>query len=745
MLDVHTATSASMAGSQKTTHSRFFKAALGGFVLTYYSDEHARRSPDCLFFALSIGPKPTKAGKTNKSRASKASRMSTQSSFSVASEGASIAEADPHGDSLMSIAEPTKPKKATKGGKKGSKVKAENLMPKQDESQLASSFIEPEDDDFEVKVAQPPAPRIKGQKRTSEEFNGAVEEPSKKRRATRTRNSVTNVRRTTGKANHEDQAEQDHDIQMTDAENMLPLSKPASKKGGKGGRKRASSTARKASTTSTASKASLRAVMPKDEEIDAALEADLDRPLTDDGEDDEVEDIKPAKGRRLTRSKPGSKATAASTAPTRRTTRTSTITVDDSVTEMYPVIPGLHESVEQPIDEAEKAEPELKPLPKQKTGKKKATRKASAKEKAEKEAISVEEPPAAVEEELETARPKQTRARQRSRQISGRAGRPSNMFASQFDVDMAFNVDSSMLDTQTAEDDSGHETDATVPTKGRPKRSGRKASTAKNKKGGKKAGPKSRNIEDFVQLSTAELPVAEEQVEAEAAVDDTQGAEPAAAARESKKPLKKQPNAMKAGTKPTRGKKAASKAKEEEDGFHADDVTEPQGPTNEREVPSSPPATSAHSTPRQAPSPQSSDVENQPPSSRPSQSRPPLSFENPIRSQETRIPLAVITTPIASPSKGNFSKLHSTFPWTAMDIDEAFHGTPNGDKENGPFASGVEALTSPEKKLTVEEWIKFNAQRGEEKLRNDCERLVGKFEGEGVRALRTLEGIVCVD
>jgi len=45
--------------------------------------------------------------------------------------------------------------------------------------------------------------------------------------------------------------------------------------------------------------------------------------------------------------------------------------------------------------------------------------------------------------------------------------------------------------------------------------------------------------------------------------------------------------------------------------------------------------------------------------------------------------------------------------------------------------------------LTVEKWIQFNAQRGEEKLRNECERLVGKFEGEGVRALRTLEGIVC--
>lgn len=52
-------------------------------------------------------------------------------------------------------------------------------------------------------------------------------------------------------------------------------------------------------------------------------------------------------------------------------------------------------------------------------------------------------------------------------------------------------------------------------------------------------------------------------------------------------------------------------------------------------------------------------------------------------------------------------------------------------------------LTSPEKSMTVEEWIKYNAKEGEEKLRNECERLVGRFESEGNRALRALEGIIC--
>ena len=84
-------------------------------------------------------------------------------------------------------------------------------------------------------------------------------------------------------------------------------------------------------------------------------------------------------------------------------------------------------------------------------------------------------------------------------------------------------------------------------------------------------------------------------------------------------------------------------------------------------------------------------------------------------------------------------------------MEQIFELTPTADKENIPFtleqAGEIvkDLLTSPEKKLTVEQWIQSNAQRGEEKLRNDCERLVGRFEDQGVRALRVLEGIVCVE
>ena len=54
-------------------------------------------------------------------------------------------------------------------------------------------------------------------------------------------------------------------------------------------------------------------------------------------------------------------------------------------------------------------------------------------------------------------------------------------------------------------------------------------------------------------------------------------------------------------------------------------------------------------------------------------------------------------------------------------------------------------LTSPEKKMTVEEWILYNANLAEEKLRNECEGMVGLFEQQGGRAMRALEGVECVE
>ncbi|OCL05283.1 hypothetical protein AOQ84DRAFT_356028 [Glonium stellatum] len=170
-------------------------------------------------------------------------------------------------------------------------------------------------------------------------------------------------------------------------------------------------------------------------------------------------------------------------------------------------------------------------------------------------------------------------------------------------------------------------------------------------------------------------------------------------------------------------------------------------------------------------SPQSSDVENQPPSSRPASSRPPLS------ARHANFIRVASTTPNVSPSKRGQSNtitggLVSSMPWQAVELEKIFLASPSSaalqrqlfdtgsnssteavlDKENFPQGLSVaevvkkvkEGLTSPEKKMSVEEWIFFNAKRGEEKLRSECERLVGAFETEGGKALLALEGIESV-
>lgn len=170
-------------------------------------------------------------------------------------------------------------------------------------------------------------------------------------------------------------------------------------------------------------------------------------------------------------------------------------------------------------------------------------------------------------------------------------------------------------------------------------------------------------------------------------------------------------------------------------------------------------------------SPQLSDVENQPPSSRPASSRPPLSARH-----ANFIPLAS-TVPNVSPSKRGQSNtitgdLVSSMPWQPVDLETIFLPSPSPaplqrqlfdtasnspadtalDKESIPQGLSVvevvkrvkEGLTSPEKKMNVEEWIYFNAKRGEEKLRSECERLIGAFETEGGKALLALEGIESV-
>ncbi|KAH7135901.1 hypothetical protein B0J11DRAFT_174283 [Dendryphion nanum] len=114
------------------------------------------------------------------------------------------------------------------------------------------------------------------------------------------------------------------------------------------------------------------------------------------------------------------------------------------------------------------------------------------------------------------------------------------------------------------------------------------------------------------------------------------------------------------------------------------------------------------------------------------------------------------STPRNLPQTPEKNVEEETRKWDPVDIDEFFnhqHGDATGfissvmidaglDKENvGTDAlEAVRAgLTSPEKRMTVEQWVLYNAKRGEEKLRAECERHVSAFEAEGLRALATLD------
>lgn len=735
------------------------------------SDEHQRRSPDCTFFTLyaSIKGKP---GRPKKGRASKASRLSTRSNPTVASDDPSVVETEQNPDeTVMSTTESVKPTKTVRGKTAGkakkaiSKPKGKGSKTKQEVLQIASSFLEPEDDNFEVKIAPSPALVSSNKKRKSGEIStinegqsilqdsiGDIQRQELAKRQRRTRASSV-VTQTQEKPISAPADEAKIDARMTDAEEMLPAVR-VSKMKGKGAKKRGSSVARKASSASTASKASLRAKVPDDNDIDAALEAELDRPLTD--EEDEAETEQP-KTRRLTRNKPLSKKATASVAPTRRGIRAGSVNaVDSSDVDLHPTTQSV------PLDEGEqKAENQAnggyatetaEVCLEVKRSKSKRSRNSPEPQLDKKDG---EEPSRGhdaiadggkVQGTKQEATPRQTRERQASRQLPIRNTRASSMTAANDAVDQRSDINSSMLDTQTVQDDSGHETDASVLKQNRTKSRGKKApAPAKKAKRGKKVGKAQQKVEVVPQEAAVEVQSNPNENETQNEASDFSGrVEPNATAAE---PSKKRAKETKV-TKASKAKGTGSKAKVAP--RKPSTVASPEQPEPVMEVqdtPASVPPPSTHSTPRSTISPQSSDAENQPPSSRPSSFRPPLAIQSPSKSQMTKIPLAV--TPITSPSKSSFSKLQSTFSWTAIDMEHIFRGTPSADKENNPFVfsrateEGIESLTSPEKKLTVEEWIQFNAQRGEERLRNECERLVGKFEGEGVRALKTLEGIVC--
>lgn len=786
--------------------------------LTWESDEHQRRSPECAFFTLSQST-GVKSGKGKRGRPSKASRVSLQSNITTGLEDQSMMDTIPQeGDSINTTATGmTTASTVLKAGKKGAKGKngkgksqLKNVKAIVDEPLQDSSFVEPEDDDFEVKVMSSPVIK-KGKKRSSDEMNAG--DPQKttdiqlaKRRATRTRASTIQSQPDSEPIAIE---QEDHDVHMTDAEDMHPVPLPTSKKGAKEGKKRGPSTSRKPSAISTATVASLRAITA-DEEIDAALEADLDGPFTDDEKDVEMVEPEELKSKRLTRSRPGTRKATASVAPVRSTARVSTTPTEDVKVEAR--VDLLRSSPNQASQDTLVGDSQT-PATTTVNVQPKATKTKGKKGKIAKKISPA--PPVVIEkrnigqdaEDKVYAHPTESianrdemepnaedhptqdddllisevrsavgpaskgiKGRQPSRKLPGRTKKASIISAPVPVAEPVGDLESAVLDLKHAGDDSGHETDASTMSQATVKRGGRKASILKKGKRPKKAVG-SRNIEDIVQAPSQE--VVEDNAEASAPttpmkteiiptlvspiedVDNDTAIDPAPVeAFKDAAPKPKGPRGRPKGKPASRGPSAAE---EQIPPIPKSPIMEePIAPIAPQEAilssrrnsvtfaPKVLPPTPKHTVPSPTPSPQSSDAENQPPSSRPSQTRPPLFEASPSRAQTIRVPLAA-STPNTSPSRRNIAtKVQTTFPWTSVDLESIFLGSPKLERENANKLDGMKnSLTSPEKRMTVEEWIKYNATQGEERLRNECERLVGRFESEGNRALRALEGIIC--
>lgn len=612
--------------------------------------------------------------------------------------------------SMMSqaTAKPKATKKGTKGKGKSSKSKKENVE------------VESQMDVDEIELVQPePEPakpkRGKGKKRVSEEMNNnepeSVQEefyqppppaePPAKRRATKTRSSSVS------------QA-YEHDHVMADAGSVdeAPQEEETAKKGRK--KKGTSSKSRKASDVSVSSKATSKTRVPRDSELDAALEAGLDADVPESLEAEQETEPEPEKPRASKKTKGGKKAKATAKSP--EPPQEPEYPADDQ--EEQPKVDAEPDAPEMEEPEVPKIPEESEePVPKSKTtktSKKKGSKRTKKEENSNAPAMpDLSEFKSAAEDRRESER--------------------HESFVS--------------VEIINTEPESRREPGAEPAEKAVPKKSSKKDVKAKKSKKTKKAEETpppepAREERDFRSPSRYE--------DVFGTPDDIPDQVEMVAAPQA--PTPEPPVALERTPVPAKTAKRFSDIPQEE--HLAQSFSESQG--SGRKERSKPQRTSQSSNRAVSPlpvvrlstpsmSPQSSDAENHPPSSRPSTARP--AEPSASKMLKTRTPLAA-STPSPSRRNANAGFPPSAHPWTPVDIDEVLFGEAS-DKENadltGNFKNLTGNLTSPEKKMTVEEWIMWNAKNGEERLKRECERLVGQFEKEGGRAMRRLEAIECMD
>ncbi|KAJ5987537.1 hypothetical protein N7451_011902 [Penicillium sp. IBT 35674x] len=691
---------------------------------------------DPLMLLLRICATPRKKGKGSKSRkprVSKASsRLSTQSVGTTTSEAPEDLD-DSMDQSIMSQAS-VKPK-ATKKGAKG---KGKSTKTKKEEVEAESQM---ELDSIEQVQPEPEAPKTKragrGKKRDSQEMvrdqseslaeagQSSIEPPSK-RRNTRTRSS-SSVSQT---FNHE------HDYEMPDAAPADEVPEEEHKKGRKGSKK-GTSKSRKASDASAASKSTSKSRLPRDSELDAAIEAGLEADAPEQVESEspvepEAEpepEVQPAP--RASKKVKTSKKTKAAKAAEQQAQELEDPMNYEEQPETEP------KAIAKPdVDAMEVTEEQAESAPKAKAAKgtkKKGTKKSKK----------------------EDSKSKASASRESSQNKSITDDQPANEHHESFVSVEIVNQEREpepeyQTEPQAEPEEPQPEPEVKTPEKPVTKKSSKKDDKAKKSKKTKKKEPSPSPepvMEETVEEHTTEPePVSPSADEEWGTPDDLPDQVEMVAPAEPSLEPSPEPQIKQRTPVPPKTVKRFSDIPQEE--HLTESITKPQvsrgsmqraSRGSKRSVSPLPPA--HQHTPSM--SPQSSDAENRPPSSRPSASRPAV----PTAEPQERTPRAA-TTP--SPSKRNFNGgfAASNHPWTPVDIDEALFGEAS-DKENadlsGLFNGMKRGLTSPEKKMTVEEWIMWNAKNGEERLKRECERLVGQFEKEGSRGMQRLEAIECID
>ncbi|KAB5577973.1 hypothetical protein GE09DRAFT_1214186 [Coniochaeta sp. 2T2.1] len=657
-------------------------------------DEHHKRSPDCAFFQMiHAAPAPKKP---RKGRATNASRLSMQSVATTMSDLPSAA-GDMTLDPDMSVMTTTSV--ATTGGKKGRPRKAATAKTRKTKAKKEEAVEVMEDgQDAEIPPPLPPK-QARGRKRVSDEIEDSivmnVEAPPPKKRVTRGKSQAV-VEQPVVEAEVPDE-------DMVDAP-PPPAKQPVGRK--KGRASAAKTTTRKASAASLKSKAStasLRAQTAQedtvaDDDLDKQLQEDMDRPLTEDEyvtADSESERNKPASASKKGASK---KATSSQKAAA----RSQQEQVDDYA--MFDPAPvGDNDAqVEEELRalqaemEAEQ-EPEVLVAPKK--GKKAAgTRKASKQTKKTKEPEVLPPLPEPVEVPVEEPA-----------EDSVAVTRPAEVVAEPELVVEDPDTSSGTVVNKTAT--------AAKRGRGRPKKNSTASDAAANE-------PEPEPVV-AAQPPPQEMEVEAEPEESISLINPTSPT-PAAPLQPTRNTNKSLPPAP--PSPPPQSEKPFS----------------PVAPTTPRaHHTTNPSANAKQPTLSPSPTPQSSDAENQPPSSKPSASshkRSKTVTLPPPPSTPGRVP--------SSPRRNAIGRLQTTQPWAAVDLDLVFAlaGEVEGEEEavvvQNVLKKGGKELTTPEKEMTVEEWIYYNARVAEGMLRDECEGLVGRFEVEGGRAMRVLEGLV---